>query len=59
MLRSDIAKLQAALERQGFDVGGADGLPGYKTRRSIGEWEERNGLSPTCFPSPDLLKRLG
>ncbi len=59
MLRSDIAKLQAALERQGFDVGGADGLPGFKTRRSIGEWEERNGLSPTCFPSPDLLKRLG
>ena len=58
MLRSDIAALQSALEQKGYDVGGADGLPGYKTRRSIGDWEARNGLKPTCFPSPDLLKRL-
>ncbi|OCW56137.1 hypothetical protein AWJ14_12535 [Hoeflea olei] len=58
MLRSDIAKLQSSLERQGYDVGGADGLPGYKTRRSIGEWQGKKGLKPTCFPSPDLLKSL-
>lgn len=58
MLRSDIASLQKALEKLGYDVGGADGLPGYKTRRSIGEWQARNGLAPTCFPVPDLLKRL-
>jgi len=58
MLRSDIAKLQASLEKQGYDVGGADGLPGYKTRRSIGEWQGRNGETPTCFPTPALLKSL-
>ncbi|RWQ16520.1 MAG: lytic murein transglycosylase, partial [Mesorhizobium sp.] len=34
--RSDIADLQRALEADGHDVGSADGLPGFKTRRSIG-----------------------
>jgi lytic murein transglycosylase len=58
MLRSDIAKLQTLLERQGYDVGGADGLPGYKTRRSIGEWQAKNGARPTCFPTPSLLKGM-
>ncbi|MBU4531615.1 MAG: lytic murein transglycosylase [Hoeflea sp.] len=58
MLRSDIARLQSSLESQGYDVGGADGLPGYKTRRSIGEWQGKNGETPTCFPTPALLKSL-
>ncbi|KGF69589.1 membrane protein [Hoeflea sp. BAL378] len=58
MLRSDIARLQSSLERQGYDVGGADGLPGYKTRRSIGEWQAKNGETPTCFPTPAALKAL-
>jgi lytic murein transglycosylase len=58
MLRSDIARVQASLESQGYDVGGADGLPGFKTRRSIGEWQTRNGQKPTCFPTPALLKAV-
>ena len=58
MLRSDIARLQSSLEKQGYDVGGADGLPGYKTRRSIGEWQARNGQKPTCFPTAALLKAV-
>jgi len=58
MLRSDIARLQSSLEKQGYDVGGADGLPGYKTRRSIGEWQTRNNQKPTCFPTPVLLKSV-
>ncbi|MDF1610337.1 lytic murein transglycosylase [Hoeflea sp. YIM 152468] len=58
MLRSDIARLQSSLEKQGYDVGGADGLPGYKTRRSIGEWQARNRQKPTCFPSAALLKSV-
>ena len=28
-------------KNRAYDVGGADGLPGYKTRRSIGEWQGR------------------
>lgn len=58
MLRSDIARLQSSLEKQGYDVGGADGLPGYKTRRSIGEWQRRNSQKPTCFPTSALLKTV-
>jgi lytic murein transglycosylase len=50
LYRSDIAAMQGSLERQGHDVGGADGLPGFKTRRSIGRWQEANGRAATCFP---------
>lgn len=59
MLRSDIARMQRALERMGHDVGGADGLPGFRTRRSIGRWQEATGQAPTCFPTPAILKNLG
>jgi len=58
MLRSDIARAQRTLEALGHDVGGADGLPGFKTRRSIGAWQTANGLTETCFPDRDLLQRL-
>lgn len=58
MLRSDIAKMQRNLESMGMDVGGADGLPGFKTRRSIGDWESANGQRPTCFPSKNLIRAI-
>jgi len=58
MLRSDIAKMQRVLEGKGYDVGGADGLPGFKTRRSIGDWQQKNGMTPTCFPSNDLIRAI-
>ena len=51
LYRSDIAKMQKKLVQQGHDVGGVDGLPGYKTRRSIGRWQESNGQPATCFPA--------
>jgi len=58
LLRSDIAQMQRALERQGHDVGGADGLPGFKTRRSIGRWQEASGQAATCFPSAAMKRSL-
>lgn len=58
MLRSDIRTIQERLERKGYDVGGADGLPGYKTRRSIGDWQAKNGIRQTCFPNKQLLKQI-
>jgi len=58
MLRSDIAAMQRSLEGQGYDVGGADGLPGFKTRRSIGEWEIKNSRASTCFPTPELIREI-
>jgi lytic murein transglycosylase len=58
LMRSDIAGLQERLEAKGYDVGGADGLPGYKTRRSIGDWQAKNGQAPTCFPSAELIRSI-
>lgn len=58
LYRSDIAGMQRSLEKAGYDVGGADGLPGFKTRRSIGDWQARNGMAPTCFPDTGVVKAL-
>lgn len=58
MMRSDIATMQKRLIAKGHDVGGADGLPGFKTRRSVGRWEERNGRVSTCFPTPQLIRAI-
>jgi len=58
MLRSDVEHMQKKLEKMGNDVGKVDGLPGYKTRRSIGRWQEANGMSPTCYPEEDMLGKL-
>lgn len=58
MYRSDVASMQRALEKQGYDVGGADGLPGFKTRRSIGEWQQKNRMAPTCYPRPEVISAI-
>lgn len=58
LYRSDVAELQRALEGQGYDVGGADGLPGFKTRRSIGAWQTKNGAAPTCYPDKTLVEAV-
>jgi lytic murein transglycosylase len=58
LYRSDVAAMQRALERQGHDVGGADGLPGFKTRRSIGRWQQATGRPATCFPEASMKSAL-
>jgi lytic murein transglycosylase len=56
--RSDIAAIQDLLVSKGYDVGKPDGLPGFKTRRSIGDWQTKNGMEATCFPSIKLKRVL-
>jgi hypothetical protein len=58
LLRADVALMQRGLERLGHDVGGADGLAGFRTRRSIGRWQEATGQKATCWPSKAIVKRL-
>jgi lytic murein transglycosylase len=58
LYRSDIAVMQRGLEKIGYDVGSADGLPGFKTRRSIGDWQAKNGRAPTCFPDTEIVEAL-
>jgi hypothetical protein len=58
LLRSDVAAMQRGLEALGHDVGGADGLAGFRTRRSIGRWQEAQGQTPTCWPSKAIVRQL-
>lgn len=47
--RGAVRNLQERLQGLGHDVGGADGLIGFKTRRSIGKDQEQNGFFATCW----------
>lgn len=58
LFRSDIARIQRGLEARGFDPGGADGLAGFKTRRSIGRWQETQSKPPTCWPDTGMKSFL-
>ncbi|MGI3171539.1 lytic murein transglycosylase [Pseudooceanicola sp. C21-150M6] len=58
MSRAGIADIQRRLEAKGHDVGGVDGLPGFKTRRSIGRWQASAGLAETCFPEAGMERRI-
>ena len=56
--RRDVKVAQLELEKLGADVGGADGLIGYKTRIAVGNWQKRNGFAVTCFPDRKILKKI-
>ena len=56
--RADVARMQQRLEQMGHDVGGVDGLPGFRTRRSIGRYEASHGREPKCFPTEKLARLL-
>lgn len=56
--RGQVMTMQKRLIKQGHDVGGADGLAGFKTRRAIGSWQAKNGRAATCFPNSGLAKIL-
>ena len=58
LTRHDVAGMQKFLEGKGYDVGSADGLPGFKTRRSIGDFQAKNGLAPECYPVAALKSVL-
>ena len=49
--KKSIFSLQKKLIKNGYNVGGYDGLIGHKTRRSLGLWQKKNGQKITCFPN--------
>ncbi len=53
--RGDVRDLQERLIAAGYDVGGADGLVGWRTRTAIGAVETARGLPPTCYPGKALM----
>lgn len=56
--RNAIRDMQRRLEAHGHDVGGTDGLVGFRTRVAVGVWQAKNGMEPTCFPEPDIVARI-
>jgi lytic murein transglycosylase len=56
--RRAVQRMQDKLVRLGYDVGGADGLVGFKTRIATGQWQRRHKLTPSCFPDRSLVKRF-
>ena len=56
--RADVAGMQRQFEAQGHDVGGADGLVGFKTRTTIGRWQEQNGQAITCMPDAAMIRSI-
>ena len=57
--RRDIVRdMQKRLEKRGLDVGGADGLIGFRTRIAIGQYQKDNGLKPTCWPTKSLIAHI-
>ncbi|WP_421724132.1 lytic murein transglycosylase [Bauldia sp.] len=56
--RADVAKMQRQFEAEGHDVGGADGLVGFKTRVTVGRWQEQNGQKITCLPDARMVRSI-
>jgi hypothetical protein len=51
--------MQLHLEDLGYNVGGADGLIGFRTRISVGAVQPMLGLPQTCFPDRAFIQALG
>ncbi len=56
--RSDVKDLQQRLVARDYDVGGIDGLIGFRTRVAVGLYQKSAGLAPGCYPSPDLITHI-
>ena len=56
--RRAVQQMQERLVAAGYDVGGADGLVGFKTRTAIGQWQERHNRQATCYPDETLLRQI-
>jgi putative chitinase len=55
----DVAALQAALARHGFDPGGADGNFGPGTERAVKAFQGQAGLAPDGVVGPETAAALG
>lgn len=55
---AQIKELQRKLIKRGYDVGGADGFVGIKTRAAVKDVQIKFGMPADSFPTPALLNRL-
>ncbi|MEM8687229.1 MAG: lytic murein transglycosylase [Pseudomonadota bacterium] len=58
LTRGDTLDMQKRLEKLGMDVGGVDGLIGFRSRIAAGEYAKKFGLTPTCYPDKALVNHI-
>jgi curli biogenesis system outer membrane secretion channel CsgG len=56
--KTTIMEMQNILNKLGFNVGPADGVPGEKTRQSIKTFQNISGLQPTGNLDPSTIAKL-
>ena len=54
-----VKEVQTFLNKKGYDCGTPDGIAGKKTRNSIINYQEDNGLFPSGLVDDNLLRALG
>ena len=58
LTRGDTLDMQKRLVKRGLDVGGVDGLIGFRSRIAAGTYSKSQGLKPTCYPAKALVKHI-
>jgi lytic murein transglycosylase len=56
---ADLERMQHLLTKRGFYQDKIDGKAGMKTRLALGAFQKANGLKLDCWPTADVLTRMG
>jgi lytic murein transglycosylase len=56
---ADLERMQRGLTARGFYHDKIDGKAGMKTRLALGAFQKANGLKLDCWPTADVLSRMG
>jgi lytic murein transglycosylase len=56
---ADLERMQQVLTARGFYQDKIDGKAGMKTRLALGAFQKANGLKLDCWPTADMLSRMG
>jgi localization factor PodJL len=57
-MKKAVRNIQLILQKNGYDVGSADGVMGNKTRNAIAEIQKANGQEPTGEVNQQLVQLL-
>ncbi|MGD9915546.1 MAG: peptidoglycan-binding protein, partial [Rhizobiaceae bacterium] len=57
-MKKAIQNIQALLNKNGYDAGGADGKMGAKTKAAIAAYQKDNGMEPTGEVDEALVRKL-
>ncbi len=58
LTRGDTLDMQKRLVKRGYNVGGVDGLIGFRSRVAAGAYAKSQGLKPTCYPGKSLVRHI-